>query len=138
VNIRPDRVGAWLLILASCVHPTFSQEASSVTTGFAPVADGQLYYETSGRGAPLVLIHGNAGDRRHWDQQFAALSGSFTVIRYDVRGFGRSSLPTEGRSYANHDVGKRFVLRAGASPSSRTATFVRALPGCDIKSKATS
>ena len=72
-------------------------------TGFAQVADGQLYYEVAGHGEPLVLIHGNAGDRRHWDHQIAALSDRFTVIRYDVRGFGQSSLPILGRSYSDYD-----------------------------------
>jgi pimeloyl-ACP methyl ester carboxylesterase len=29
-----------------------------------------------------------------WDDQFAALAARHRVIRYDLRGFGRSSLPT--------------------------------------------
>ena len=64
---------------------------------------GQLYYEAVGSGEPVVLIHGNAGDRRHWDRQFHALGEDFFVIRYDARGYGRSSLPTDGVTYSNHD-----------------------------------
>jgi pimeloyl-ACP methyl ester carboxylesterase len=36
-----------------------------------------------------------------WDDQFDALSGVFRVVRYDVRGFGRSS-PMKG-PYAHHE-----------------------------------
>lgn len=72
-------------------------------SGFAPISNGRLYYEQSGNGEPLILIHGNAGDRRHWDHQLLALADRFTVVRYDVRGFGRSSLPEEGVPYSDFD-----------------------------------
>ena len=50
-----------------------------------------LYYEVSGSGVPVVLIHGLALDCRMWDDQIPVLRQAATVIRYDVRGFGRSS-----------------------------------------------
>jgi pimeloyl-ACP methyl ester carboxylesterase len=53
----------------------------------------QLYYETLGEGHPLVLIHGGYMDRRMWDDQFHAFAQHYRVIRYDVRGFGKSELP---------------------------------------------
>ena len=39
----------------------------------------------------MVLIHGLALDCRMWDDQIPVLRRAATVIRYDVRGFGRSS-----------------------------------------------
>lgn len=59
--------------------------------GYAPVPGGRLYYETRGKGPPLVLIHGGSMDRRLWDLQLEPLASRFRVIRYDVRNFGRSS-----------------------------------------------
>ncbi len=61
--------------------------------GTAPVNGTQLYYETLGEGPPLVLIHGGYMDRRMWDDQFYAFAERYRVIRYDVRGFGKSELP---------------------------------------------
>jgi pimeloyl-ACP methyl ester carboxylesterase len=58
------------------------------------VSGGSLYVEDAGRGAALVFLHGGFGDRRMWDDQFQALAGSFRVIRYDHRGFGRSPAPS--------------------------------------------
>jgi pimeloyl-ACP methyl ester carboxylesterase len=63
-------------------------------SGFADINRTQLYYEVAGSGTPLVLIHGFSLDHRMWDDQFQEFSKRFQVIRYDLRGFGRSSLPT--------------------------------------------
>ena len=62
-------------------------------TGFVETNGTQLYYEMMGEGHPLVLIHGGYMDRRMWDDQFAVLAQHYRVIRYDVRGFGKSELP---------------------------------------------
>ena len=53
----------------------------------------KLYYEMMGEGHPLVLIHGGYMDRRMWDDQFAVFAQYYRVIRYDVRGFGKTELP---------------------------------------------
>ena len=61
--------------------------------GTAHVNGTQLYYETAGRGDALVLIHGHTLDVRMWDDQFATFAAHYHVIRYDMRGYGRSALP---------------------------------------------
>jgi pimeloyl-ACP methyl ester carboxylesterase len=61
--------------------------------GTASVNGTQLYYEMLGEGHPLVLIHGGYMDRRMWDDQFYVFAEYYRVIRYDVRGFGKSELP---------------------------------------------
>jgi len=63
-----------------------------VETGYAEVDGGRLYYETSGKGPVLVLIHAGFLDSRMWDTQFELFSENYRVIRYDVRGFGRSDI----------------------------------------------
>ena len=52
---------------------------------------GELYYEAEGDGVPAVLVHGLALDARMWDDQVPALKDIATLVRYDVRGFGRST-----------------------------------------------
>lgn len=59
----------------------------------ANVNGTSLYYETIGRGHPVVLIHGFAMDNRMWDDQYEVFGQTFQVIRYDMRGFGKSALP---------------------------------------------
>src|SRR5438874_12864423 len=61
-------------------------------TGYIETNGTKLYYETLGQGHPLVLIHGGYMDRRMWDDQFHVFAQHYQVIRYDVRGFGKSQL----------------------------------------------
>lgn len=67
-------------------------EARQPEAGFVEVNGTKLYYEMMGEGHPLVLIHGGYMDRRMWDDQFAVFAEHYRVIRYDVRGFGKSEL----------------------------------------------
>ncbi|HSL46577.1 MAG TPA: alpha/beta hydrolase [Anaerolineales bacterium] len=53
--------------------------------------DGQIYYETTGDGFPLVLSHAGFLDSRMFDAVWKPLAQHFRVIRYDMRGFGKSS-----------------------------------------------
>jgi 3-oxoadipate enol-lactonase len=76
-------------------------ETRDVQDGFAPIENGRLYYQVAGSGDAVVLIHGNAGDHRHWNNQFEYLASQFLVIRYDVRGYGRSSVPALGSPYSD-------------------------------------
>jgi len=71
--------------------------------GFIDLGDAQLYYEETGQGAPLVLLHGHSFDRRMWNPQLAELARHYRVIRYDMRGYGRSSLPVEGQEFLHAD-----------------------------------
>lgn len=59
------------------------------------VNDTRLYCEMAGTGPVVVLLHGFTLDTRMWDDQFLPLAQKFRVVRYDLRGFGRSAFPTE-------------------------------------------
>ena len=48
---------------------------------------------TEGTGPPVVLVHAGIADARMWDPLSAALAGDHRVVRYDLRGHGRSPLP---------------------------------------------
>lgn len=68
-----------------------------------------IYYEMSGSGEPVVLIHAFSVDRRMWAPQIVELEKRFRVIRYDQRGHGNSVAPVEPYS-AHGDL--RSVLDA--------------------------
>ena len=65
--------------------------SGQVVSGRANVPEPVLFYEVAGQGTPVVLIHGGQMDRRMWDPQFELFAKSFRVVRYDVRGYGRSA-----------------------------------------------
>ena len=69
--------------------------------GRLPVKGADLYYDVEGVGPAMVLVHGFTLDGRMWDEQVAALRDIATVVRLDLRGFGRSSDPAPGVAYAH-------------------------------------
>jgi len=55
------------------------------------VDDITMYYEASGNGEPIIMVHGIFGDHTRWAQQSVPLSAEFKVITPDSRGRGRTS-----------------------------------------------
>ena len=82
-----------LMVLISC-------ENAKKESGFAEINGSKIYYEIAGTGEPLILIHGWSFDARCWDGQFDIFSKEYRVLRYDLRGFGRSALPDTGAAYS--------------------------------------
>ncbi|CAG0929473.1 AB hydrolase superfamily protein YdjP [Thermoflexales bacterium] len=60
--------------------------------GYINVGDGEIYYEVAGQGEPLVLSHAGFVDSRMWDDQWSDFAQQQRVIRFDMRGFGKSAL----------------------------------------------
>src|SRR5205823_3358719 len=62
----------------------------------------ELYVEVAGHGPnAVVLLRPGLWDRRTWDREFGLLAElGYTVVRYDARGYGRSSRPAPGEPYS--------------------------------------
>ena len=97
---------------------------------------GSLQYAVAGDGDPVVFIDGFGLDSDMWAPQWPALSQRYRVMRYDLRGYGRSSLPEGAYSHVDDflalvdflqmrpahlvalSMGGRYALRiAQAAPS---------------------
>ena len=63
--------------------------------GYVLVDTAKIYYEVAGSGPPLIMIHAGVADSRQWNNEFANFSKSHRVLRYDMRGYGKSE-PVEG------------------------------------------
>lgn len=57
---------------------------------YLAVGDSQLYYEESGQGPALVLLHGLGSSAEDWEYQIPYFSKHYRVIAMDLRGFYRS------------------------------------------------
>jgi 3-oxoadipate enol-lactonase len=86
-------VSAVLILLLSS-----TAAGAQITTG---TSSAGLFYEVSGAGEPIVLIHAFSVDRRMWASQIATLEGRFRVVRYDLRGHGKSAGPSA--PYSPHE-----------------------------------
>ena len=87
-----------------------------VQRDFATINGARLYYEVAGNGPSVALLHGFTLDTRMWDDQFPALAAHYRVVRYDLRGFGRSDLPS-GEPYAHTDDLRALLEYLGLGPA---------------------
>lgn len=85
-------------------------------SGKFPVPGGYLSFASAGQGDPVVFLHGFGLDSRMWGPQFETLQTSFRVIRYDLRGFGCSSLPP-AEPYAHEDDLNALLSHLDAVPA---------------------
>ena len=107
---RMKRFRGALTVVALAVFPSVlatpvaGQAASKVAGSFVRVSGSNLYYEECGSGADAVLlIHDGVVHSAVWDGVWPALCGRFHVVRYDRRGFGRST-PTTTWHFETDDV----------------------------------
>jgi 3-oxoadipate enol-lactonase len=63
-------------------------------------APAGIHAETAGDGPAIVLVHAGICDSGMWDAQWRTLPAAYRVVRFDMRGFGRSPLPSVPYSHA--------------------------------------
>ncbi|HZQ07750.1 MAG TPA: alpha/beta hydrolase [Anaerolineae bacterium] len=68
---------------------------------FAKINGAEIYYEVAGEGFPFVMLHAGIASCKMWDPQFEHFAKSHRVIRYDLRGFGKTTAPP--MEYSNRD-----------------------------------
>ena len=55
------------------------------------VGDATINYDATGKGPTVVFIHGWTHNISVWDDQVPAFKSRYQVVRYDSRGFGKST-----------------------------------------------
>jgi pimeloyl-ACP methyl ester carboxylesterase len=69
--------------------------------------DLKIYYESHGRGYPLILIRGLGSNADHWYAQVPAFERHYRVIVFDNRGIARSGDP--GSPFSIQDMAEDTV-----------------------------
>jgi len=97
----------------SAIPNLFSQNSEIVVltpadTGYVLVDGGKLFYESAGNGKSIVLLHDGMVNHQIWDEQFFMLAKTYRVVRYDRRGYGKSSDPETKYSHIA-DLNQLFI-----------------------------
>jgi pimeloyl-ACP methyl ester carboxylesterase len=67
----------------------------------ASAEDGvKLYYEETGRGAPVIFVHEFAGDHRSWEPQMRHFGQRYRAIAFNARGYPPSDVPEAVSAYS--------------------------------------
>ncbi|KAA0253783.1 MAG: alpha/beta fold hydrolase [Acidobacteria bacterium] len=92
---RPAEVNRLLLeFLGKPPSPPPSRPPLPSRSQVVEVDGGRLWVERAGEGDPVVLIHDGIVHAAGWDDVLPSLSSQYEVIRYDRRGYGRSTAPS--------------------------------------------
>ena len=65
--------------------------------GMADTSQAWIYYKESGRGTPILMLHGNAETHLIFDYYEKKLSMKYRVILMDSRAHGRSRIKPQQR-----------------------------------------
>ena len=68
--------------------------SSSDQGNYVQVNGTRLYYETHGKGVPVILLHGGLENCQMWEPVIPSLSSRYQVITPDTRGHGRTDNPS--------------------------------------------
>src|SRR5207237_9708926 len=68
---------------------------------YATTDDGvRLYFEETGSGCPVILVHEFAGDLRSYEPQMRHFGKRYRAIAVNARGFPPSDVPKHVASYS--------------------------------------
>lgn len=81
-------------------------------TGYVEFPGSRIYYEVDGEGPALTFVHACVAHLRMWDEQVARFKDHYTVVRFDLRGFGKSTTDTDV-PYSNRDDLRRVLDHIG-------------------------
>lgn len=83
--MRPA-ITTFFTLLITCL--SFSCTKLTTREFFVSVDDYRIYVEETGKGEPIILLHGGFLDHRMWKKQVDDLSKSFRAIAVDMPGHG--------------------------------------------------
>ena len=63
-------------------------------SSYTEIDGGKIYVEAAGEGEAVVLCHAGFVDSGMWDGQWDVLAQHYNVVRYDMRGYGKSDSVT--------------------------------------------
>jgi pimeloyl-ACP methyl ester carboxylesterase len=93
----PSASLAWLCVVAWFLVPSLADPQTE--DQFFSSNGVKIRYIVVGKGEPVILVHGFAGNLDMWRALIASLANDYEVIAFDCRGHGKSEKPHEPGQY---------------------------------------
>jgi pimeloyl-ACP methyl ester carboxylesterase len=84
---------------AFCQTAKINYGSNAKAGKYAKIRNINMYYETYGTGKPLLIIHGNGGSIKDFDNQIPYFSKEYKVILADSRAHGKSIDKSDSLTY---------------------------------------
>jgi pimeloyl-ACP methyl ester carboxylesterase len=101
---------AALLATAIAGRPAIAEEAAK--SGYAEVNGLKYYYEISGAGEPLLVLHGGLGSHDMFGLALPALAEHRQLIAVDLHGHGRTQLGDRDISYVDQGADMAALVKS--------------------------
>jgi pimeloyl-ACP methyl ester carboxylesterase len=76
---------------------------------FAPSEGARIYYEETGKGAPILFIHEYSGDYRSWHDQVRHFARGWRCVTWSCRGYPPSDCPEEEALYGQEPFNRDAI-----------------------------
>jgi pimeloyl-ACP methyl ester carboxylesterase len=77
---------------------------------FATTSDGvRLFYESAGKGTPIVFVHEFGGNHWSWEPQVSYFSRRHECITFSARGYPPSDIPGDVENYSQSRVADDII-----------------------------
>ena len=90
--------------MAALLTTAFTAQAEAPKSGYVKANGLKYYYEISGKGEPLLLLHGGLGSIDMFRPIMPAFSEHRQVIAIDLQGHGRTELGS--RKFGLTEIGR--------------------------------
>lgn len=107
-----DFVLCWILRRVLTLHGFRRLAGGVVGMALQSIGDNSFFVLRKGAGEAVVLLHGVGADHEAWDGVVSELDQRFDIIRYDLRGHGRSDKPSGPYALDDFVQDLRGILRA--------------------------
>jgi pimeloyl-ACP methyl ester carboxylesterase len=100
---------AWTMLAAAITPAAFAQDA--VKSGYAQVNGLEYYYEITGKGEPLLVLHGGLGSIHVFGLVSPALAEGRQIIAVDLHGHGHTLLGTRDTSLVDQGADMASLIK---------------------------
>lgn len=112
INKRNFITASISTFLAATVMNRSVSAQEAFKSGYAEINGLKYYYEVSGKGEPLLVLHGGLGSINMFGMALPALAGHRQIIAVDLHGHGHTQLGKRDISYVDQGADMAALVKS--------------------------